>query len=407
MSQGSAPVTGPVLLALHRIGPYHHARFLAAARRLPLQVLETRPGSQEYPWEFSAEGAYPIHRLTGAAGPEQDPPRQAVDQQLEALLDRLRPRAVVSVGWADRAYQRLLLACGRRRLPLLLVSDSRWRDQPRSLPLEIIKAQLLRGYAGALVAGRESRAYLERLGLPAAAIEQPWDVVDNAFFAAAALPAASPAEATAKPPELLCVSRFVAKKNHLGLLEAYGRYQRKGGRWGLRLIGSGPLEAEIRAAVARLPDPRRVALEPFRQLEDVRRAYTAAAGFVLASHTDQWGLVVNEAMAAGVPVLVSRACGCHADLIEEGVTGWGFDPADPADLCAAIQRLERLSAPEGSAERAAVVAAARRRLEAFSPEAFAAGLERALAGALSGAPASRRRRPSRRAALAAALLSQR
>jgi glycosyltransferase involved in cell wall biosynthesis len=391
--------SGPVLLALHRIGPYHHARVLAAARRLPLEVLETRPHSQEYPWEFSAAGSYPIHRLSGAADPEQDPPRQAVDQQLEALLTRLQPRAVLSVGWADRTYQRLLLACQRRRLPLLLVSDSRWRDQPRSLPLELLKAQLLRGYSGALVAGRESRAYLEQLGMPAAVIEQPWDVVDNAAFAAPSGTPASPA----RRPELLCVSRFVAKKNHLGLLEAYGRYQREGGRWGLRLIGSGPLEAEIRAAAARLPQPERIVLEPFRQLEALRQAYAAAAGFVLASHTDQWGLVVNEAMAAGLPVLVSSACGCHADLITEGVTGWGFDPADPAALCAAIHRLERLSA----GERSAVVAAARQRLEAFSPEAFAAGLERALERAMAPALAGARPRSSRRASLSAALLSRR
>jgi glycosyltransferase involved in cell wall biosynthesis len=388
-----------VLLALHRIGPYHHARVLAAARRLPLEVLETRPHSQEYPWEFSADGSYPIHRLSGAPDPEQDPPRQAVDQQLEALLDRLQPRAVLSVGWADRTYQRLLLACQRRRLPLLLVSDSRWRDQPRSLPLELLKAQLLRGYSGALVAGRESRAYLEQLGMPAAVIEQPWDVVDNAAFAAPLTPPAG----TPGRPELLCVSRFVAKKNHLGLLEAYGRYQREGGRWGLRLIGSGPLEAEISAAAARLPQPERIVLEPFRQLEALRQAYAAAAGFVLASHTDQWGLVVNEAMAAGLPVLVSSACGCHADLITEGVTGWGFDPADPAALCAAIHRLERLSAEQ----RSAVVAAARQRLEAFSPEAFAAGLERALERAMAPALAGARPRTSRRASLSAALLSRR
>jgi glycosyltransferase involved in cell wall biosynthesis len=124
---------------------------------------------------------------------------------------------------------------------------------------------------------------------------------------------------------------------------------------------------------------------------------------VLASHTDQWGLVVNEAMAAGVPVLVSSACGCHADLITEGVTGWGFDPADPAALCAAIHRLERLSA----GERAAVVAAARQRLEAFSPEAFAAGLERALERAMEPVLTGTRPRPSRRACLSAALLSRR
>ena len=72
---------------------------------------------------------------------------------------------VVSVGWADCAYQRLLIACHQRRLPLVIVSDSRQHHQSRSSVKEWIKHQLLQGYSAALVAG-ESRAYLTHLGFP-------------------------------------------------------------------------------------------------------------------------------------------------------------------------------------------------------------------------------------------------
>ncbi len=382
-----------MLLALRRTGPYHHARFQAAAGRLPLVVLETRPHSQEYPWEFSAEGArYGRRQLEGAPSPEQDPPLASLDRQLDALLDDLRPAALVSVGWADRADLCLFRQAARRRLPLVLVSDSRWRDHRRHWPAELSKRLLLRQCGAALVAGRESRAYLERLGFPAAAIHQPWDVVDNALFQAAA-GRTQPAD----PPHLLCVSRFVAKKNHTGLLEAYAAYQRRGGLWGLRLIGAGPLEPEIRCAISALPDPGRVRLDPFLQLEELGQAYGEAAGFVLASSSDQWGLVVNEAMAAGLPLIVSSACGCAVDLVCQGVTGWCFDPRDPGALPEALWRLEHTP----PAARRAIGAAAQLHLQNWDPAAFAAGLAAAVQHA-GGA-----RRSSRSARLVASLLARR
>ncbi|MDM7935837.1 MAG: glycosyltransferase [Cyanobium sp. CZS 48M] len=380
---------GSLLIALHRIGPYHHARFTAAAAQLELQVLETRPTSQEYPWAFDPSGHYPIYRLSGQPHPEADAPTVALDRQLHQLLDDLQPEAVVSVGWADRAYQRLLLACHSRHIPILIVSDSRQRDQPRSPAKDWIKQQLLRGYSAALVAGIESRAYLLKLGFPAAAIAQPWDVVDNHCFAATAALAAT-------EPHFLCVSRFVAKKNHAGLLAAYGTYQRQGGAWGLQLIGTGPLEAEIRAAIAAVPDPCRVLLQPFQQIKQLSESYRVASAFVLASTSDQWGLVVNEAMAAGLPCLVSSSCGCAADLIEHGLTGWCFDPADPAALTATMHAAER----QLPAQRQAMTIAAHARLEAYNPASFANGLQQALEWARDHP------RRSHRAALVAALLSR-
>ena len=381
----------PMLAALHRIGPYHHSRFAAVAGELQLHVIETRPQSIEYTWAFQPHGNYTIHQLSGHPHPEADLPLAPLRHQLAELLETIQPQAIISVGWADRTYQQLLVLAHQRRIPVVLISDSRQRDEPRSAAKESLKRQLLRGYSAALVAGQESRAYLEELGFPPAAIFQPWDVVDNAFFEQAASGAAP------RQPHFLCVSRLVAKKNHAGLLQAYATYQRQGGHWGLQLVGSGPLEPEIRAKIAALPVPARVQLLPFCQLEQLGRLYAQASAFVLASTTDQWGLVVNEAMAAGLPALVSSACGCAVDLIEHGVSGWCFDPGEPAALAALLQEAEQQPVSECSA----MVEAAHRRLNLFSPQRFAGGLAAAVQQAAS------QPRFSRRAKMTATLLSYR
>lgn len=392
----TSPIT--VLLALHRIGPYHHARLNAAAF-LNMHVLETRPQSSEYPWEFRPQGPYAIHQLRGQVESEADPPVEILDHQLSTLLDTVQPQVVVSVGWADRSYQRLLLAAHRRRIPVVIVSDSRERDEPRSSAKEAIKRQLLRGYSAALVAGHESRAYLEQLGFSEEAIFQPWDVVDTDFFAQAGRQALElpTTQTRSVAAHFLCVSRFVSKKNHTGLLAAYADYQCQGGSWGLKLIGTGPLEAELHQAISQLPDPARVTLQPFQQLSELTVSYAQASAFVLASHTDQWGLVVNEAIAAGLPCLVSSACGCAADLIMHERTGWTFDPSDHQALSTLMLHAERQS-PEA---RAAMQHSARERLELFSLQAFVEGLQQALQRAMN------RPRWSRRAAFTAAILSRR
>ena len=379
-----------VLLALHRVGPYHHVRFEAVCRSLELQVLETRPQSAEYPWQFHPQTAYAIHQLRGQLHPEDDPPLPYLRCQLHACLEEFQPQAIISVGWADRTYQQLLVLAHQRRIPVVLISDSRQRDEPRSATKEWLKRQLLLGYSAALVAGQESRAYLGELGFPPDAIFQPWDVVDNDFFEQAA------GSSALRHPTFLCVSRLVAKKNHQGLLDAYASYQQQGGHWGLQLVGSGFLEARLRTLIAVLPNPERVQLLPFCQLEELGRLYGQASAFVLASSTDQWGLVVNEAMAAGLPCLVSTACGCAVDLIEHNRTGWCFDTKRTLALTELMHTAER-QLPD---KRATMVASAKQRLEAFTPQAFAQGLLAAKDQAIH------QPRFSRRAALTADLLSR-
>lgn len=379
-----------VLLALHRVGPYHHVRFEAVCRSLELMVLETRPQSAVYPWQFQPNAAYGIHQLRDQLHMDDDPPLSSLRCQLQAFLEEFQPQVIISVGWADRAYQALLVLALQRHIPVVLVSDSRQRDEPRNAGKECLKRQLLRGYSAALVAGQESRAYLRELGFPPAAIFQPWDVVDNGFFEQVASSSAP------RHTNFLCVSRLVAKKNHQGLLDAYAGYQQQGGSWGLQLVGSGSLEHLLRAQIATLPHPQRVQLLPFCQLEELGRLYGMASAFVLASSTDQWGLVVNEAMAASLPCLVSSACGCAVDLIEHDRTGWCFDSNNRLELTNLMHSVER-QPPD---QRAAMVALAKQRLETFTPQSFAQGLLAAVD------QANHQSRFSRRAALTADLLSR-
>jgi len=93
------------------------------------------------------------------------------------------------------------------------------------------------------------------------------------------------------------------------------------------LIGSGPVEAALRETVGG-DGPQNVHFRPFQTQADMPKYYAASDGLILPSLFEPWGLVVNEAMACGLPVLVSGRCGCAEDLVVSGENGSTFDPFD-------------------------------------------------------------------------------
>jgi glycosyltransferase involved in cell wall biosynthesis len=77
----------------------------------------------------------------------------------------------------------------------------------------------------------------------------------------------------------------------------------------------------------------------FRKGKELGTYYGLASCFILPSLQEQWGLVVNEAMAAGLPVLVSQTSGCAPDLVQEGVNGFTFDPTNPMQLAELMEKI--------------------------------------------------------------------
>ena len=104
--------------------------------------------------------------------------------------------------------------------------------------------------------------------------------------------------------------------------------------------------------------------------------------FVHASTTEQWGLVVNEAMASGLPVMVSNRCGCVFDLVREGCNGFAFDPYDVEQLARLMLRVGEME----DEERTQMGDVSRRIIAGWGPDRFARGLGEAIECAMRVGP---------------------
>ena len=207
---------------------------------------------------------------------------------------------------------------------------------------DFVKRRALGLCDGFLVPGKAARAYLEMLGAPSDKTHTVLDAVDTAFFRKAAELHARDREAWRRrlglPRQvILYVGRLSPWKGVGDLLMAFERL-RAGRDVGLLLVGGGPgLESLRRRALSRGWD--RVFLPGFARRDRLAIFYAVADIFVLPSWSEPWGLVVNEAMACGLPVVVSSAAGCALDLVRSGENGFVYPARDVEGLRASIEGL--------------------------------------------------------------------
>jgi 1,2-diacylglycerol 3-alpha-glucosyltransferase len=258
---------------------------------------------------------------------------RALAARVTRWLDDSKPQAVVITGYYYPAMRAAAQWAKRHGRVSIFMGDSQWVDQKRNALREWVKGWWVRRhYDAAFAAGERTVAYLMRMGFPRELIWTGYDVVENQSFEAGAAVARSEAAAFRNRLGLpqryfLFVGRFAPGKNVLRLLEAYAKYRQTAGRspWGLVLVGSGPLETQLRDRAETLSD---VVFTGFQQMDRLTAYYGLASCLVLPSISETWGLVVNEAMAAGLPVLVSHRCGCVPELVRPGLNGYICDPLD-------------------------------------------------------------------------------
>ncbi|HUZ82077.1 MAG TPA: glycosyltransferase family 4 protein [Gaiellaceae bacterium] len=327
--------------------PYRIPLFNALAERVELTVLFLRERNPDRPYGLHADELRFKHRVL-----------PGVDLTLRGrwiVLNRGVSRAlrgadaVVLGGWNQPAFWTAVASCQARRVPAILWVESTDRDR-RTGRLEPVKRMLLRGVAGYIVPGAAARAYVESLGVPPAHIEVAPNAVDPAIFGSAMR------TRTTGPCRLVAVGRLALEKGIDTLLEAT-----RGLPVEIVLVGIGPEETRLRE----LAGPNVTFLGHVGR-DELPAVYADADVAVMPSRSDPWGMILNEAALAGLPLVSTTAAGAAHELIEDGVNGFRVAPDDPTALRAAIVRLV-----EDELFRRTAGRRSREIAECFTPEVWA------------------------------------
>lgn len=219
-----------------------------------------------------------------------------------------------------------------------------------------------RGLDVFMAIGTRNRDYYRYLGVPAEKIIDVPYAIDNARFAEA-----SPRARSDSRVVVLFAAKLVDRKDPMSFVEAARILQDRAVDAELRMAGSGPLEAELRQYVA-VHGLLNVTFLGFVNQSEMPTVLADADVLVATSDWEPWGLVVNEAMAAGLAIIASPEMGCAPDLVEHGVNGYLVPTRCPDKLADAIERYVDSPGAKNRFRDHSLV-----KIENFSLEACAAG----------------------------------
>ncbi len=338
MKEGAEPVR--VALLTEIISPYRIPVFneLAADKRIDLDVLFFSESEGRRNWRVPWERIRFKHRvLPGVliARRYQGGPVFFNPGVLTALRQG-KYQAVICFGYHHPTIWLALLWCRFSRARALLWSESTLRDA-RSLSalVEWLKRRLLRRFDGFVAAGKSQAEYLRHLGAPDGKTWVAPDAVDSDFFTAQSTIHRDRKRETKQSlgvegPIILYVGRLLDAKGIPELLHAFERVVSQT-QATLILVGDGPDRARYQDYCGER-GLTAIRFEGYCPQEELPCCYGIADVFVFPTRSDPWGLVLNEAMCAGLPVICSIAAGAAADLVQPGRNGLLHEPRDVETL---------------------------------------------------------------------------
>jgi glycosyltransferase involved in cell wall biosynthesis len=310
-----------------------------------------------------------------------------LNRSIPSALRQAQPAAIICGGYNYPASWQAAFWARKHNIPFLLWTESNAADhRARNAVLESAKRKFLTLCRGFVVPGTASRSYLQQLGVSESLIFTAPDAVDNTLFINGARRARENYVAVRRQrviPEryFLYVGRCVSEKGVFDLLEAYAKLDPEiRAIVGLVFVGDGAARAELERR-GQLIKPGTVTFSGFVQKKELAEFYALADALVFPTHSDPWGLVVNEAMACGLPVIATNVAGSVPDLVHNGANGLIVPVADTAALISAMTTLAkndelRVQMGQCSAEK----------IGANSPEASAAGMAEAALAVTGASP---------------------
>lgn len=389
-------------------GPYHLARLKALRafkRDCAIVGVEIADKTQTYAWTRSepAEASAVVTLARGRV--VESISAVEIFRAARSAFRKHDCRVVLIPSYWPISSLALILAARSLGAKVVMMNETHANTAKARGVFRFIKSIIVRQFDAAIVGGNPHRDYFCELGLRSERITLGYDAVDNVYFSARALCARGDSIQVRRKHSLplrffLSVGRMEWKKNLELLVEAYALVKLRLGTACPQLVfvGSGRSEAALherclhhrlslyqcrKSTVARAASDADVLFLGFRQVDELPEIYALAEAFVMPSREEEWGLVVNEAMACGLPVVVSRAAGCAPDLVHHGENGFQFDPFDAGQLADQLETVAR-----DPALRQKMGAASQRIIGDWGCERFAAGASEAIDIALGQKAAS-------------------
>lgn len=323
-----------------QFGAYHIDRLEAVAAAFAGTVdivgIEVATASDTYDWHESgaARGYRKVTLFPGANAERLSGLR--VFQALSGAVRRERIGHLFVSGYEQPSHMAVAVAMRLRGRTPVVMLDSKFDDKPRRAVAELAKSLMMLPYRGGFAAGVRAAAYLRFLGVRGM-ITTGYDSVGLNRLRALAVDAPLIA---ADARAFVMVARLVPKKNHVMALDAFTRYRADGGLRRLRVCGGGPLMDMLIARARALGIADAVDFLGSQPQPVVAAELAAAFCLLVPSIEEQWGLVVNEALAFAVPVLCSDNVGARDTLVRPFVSGFVL-AEDPSDWAVAMRRLDQ------------------------------------------------------------------
>ena len=334
-----------IAILWQRFLPYHVARISQLSKRcaqLGYRLTAIEVASQDSSYGFDRETAPTDfdHICCFQNSSYHDHSALEIHSKVLAALEAAAPDVVFAPatpfpeGMAAITYREQSFA------RTIMMDDAWTHTDRRGDIVAVVKRLIHNNIDGMFIPAPSHESYYVGLGVPKKKLIFGVDVVDNDRFADAAASEREAARRTAPPAHLivsyfLFVGRFLPRKGIETLVSAYAEYRRATitSPWNLVLVGGGAHETAIRHIAAGVEG---VYFAGAQFGSDLHRYYGLAKLLIVPSESDPWGLVINEALASGLPVIASTGCGATRSLVQVGQNGWHFSPRDTVALTQAM-----------------------------------------------------------------------
>lgn len=244
---------------------------------------------------------------------------------LYRVLYAYQPHVVISTGYSI-ATTKAMLWSFVFGTPYLIFSGSTHRTNGRWQFLRLLQRRaLIARAAGGIAYGSQAKEYLHRLGMPPSDIHVAINTVDTRYFRDRTLELREDARSSDARRTLLYIGDLTRRKRVEAVLRTAARLSQVRDDFRLVIVGDGPERQYLEELSRQLSIQSFVCFDGFRQNAELPRYFASADCFLFPTRYDIWGLVLNEAMAAGVPCVASVHAGATADLIRHGITGFAAD----------------------------------------------------------------------------------